>query len=59
MILFCITQPLSDIVQICSKEYSGHAVKIAKEVKLNDWDGIVIVSGDGLIHEVSKNDFMK
>nr|XP_039265564.1 sphingosine kinase 2-like [Styela clava] len=33
-------------------EHPGHAKEIAKELKVEDWDGIVIVSGDGLIHEV-------
>ncbi|XP_018666860.2 sphingosine kinase 1 isoform X1 [Ciona intestinalis] len=33
-------------------KYAGHAKEMVKEVNLSDWDGIIIVSGDGLVHEV-------
>ena len=34
-------------------ERAGHAYDIVnKELKIGDYDGIVTVSGDGLIHEV-------
>ncbi|KAL3875800.1 hypothetical protein ACJMK2_033716 [Sinanodonta woodiana] len=33
-------------------EYAGHASKLVKERNIYEWDGIVIVSGDGLIYEV-------
>ncbi|KAK3728535.1 hypothetical protein QZH41_011620, partial [Actinostola sp. cb2023] len=32
-------------------EYAGHAEKIALELNVEDWDGIVICSGDGLVYE--------
>ena len=37
-------------------EYAGHACKLAKEIELGKYDGIIIVSGDGLVHEVSLQD---
>merc|ERR1712136_374571 len=33
-------------------DYAGHAKEDVKTVDLSKYDGIVIVSGDGLIHEV-------
>lgn len=33
-------------------EYAGHAREIARTLRLDEWNGIVIVSGDGLIFEV-------
>uniref|UniRef100_A0A3P9HZZ2 sphingosine kinase n=1 Tax=Oryzias latipes TaxID=8090 RepID=A0A3P9HZZ2_ORYLA len=33
-------------------ERQNHARELIREVSLSDWDGIVIVSGDGLLHEV-------
>ncbi|XP_052070628.1 sphingosine kinase 1-like [Mytilus californianus] len=33
-------------------EYAGHASEVVKTLKLEDWSGLVIVSGDGLIYEV-------
>nr|XP_018666860.1 sphingosine kinase 2 isoform X1 [Ciona intestinalis] len=33
-------------------KYAGHAKEMVKEVNLSDCDGIIIVSGDGLVHEV-------
>jgi len=35
-----------------SAEYAGHAREIARTMRLDEWNGIVIVSGDGLIFEV-------
>jgi len=33
-------------------EYAGHAREIVRTMRLDEWNGIVIVSGDGLIFEV-------
>lgn len=33
-------------------ERQNHAKELIKEIPLQEWDGIVIVSGDGLLHEV-------
>nr|AQY14776.1 sphingosine kinase 1 [Exaiptasia diaphana] len=33
-------------------EYAGHAEKIALELNIEEWDGLVICSGDGLVHEL-------
>ena len=33
-------------------EYSGHAIKIAKELDLNKYTGLIIIGGDGTFHEV-------
>ncbi|KAL0985189.1 hypothetical protein UPYG_G00153900 [Umbra pygmaea] len=33
-------------------ERQNHAKELIKEISLSDWDGIIIVSGDGLLHEV-------
>ncbi|XP_062890982.1 sphingosine kinase 2-like [Mobula hypostoma] len=33
-------------------EYQNHAKELVQEISLTEWDGIVIVSGDGLLHEV-------
>ena len=33
-------------------EHAGHAYKLARKLELDQWYGIVIVSGDGLIYEV-------
>ena len=38
---------------ICIVEYAGHACEMMKSIDLDEWYGIVIVSGDGLMHEVS------
>ena len=38
-------------------EYAGNAGDMMKTLKLSDYCGIVIVSGDGLIHEV--NNYLK
>jgi sphingosine kinase len=32
--------------------HSGHAYEIAKELSVDDYDVLVTVSGDGLVHEV-------
>ena len=37
---------------LCVTEYAGHARKLVKELVLDKWYGIVVVSGDGLVHEV-------
>uniref|UniRef100_A0A672R5M4 DAGKc domain-containing protein n=1 Tax=Sinocyclocheilus grahami TaxID=75366 RepID=A0A672R5M4_SINGR len=34
-------------------ERQNHARELIKEISLPEWDGIVIVSGDGLLHEVN------
>ncbi|XP_028984225.1 sphingosine kinase 2 [Betta splendens] len=33
-------------------ERQNHARELIREISLSEWDGIVIVSGDGLLHEV-------
>ena len=33
-------------------EYAGHARDFVKTININDWSGIVLASGDGLIYEV-------
>ena len=33
-------------------EYAGHAKVLAKELDISNCDGIVVVSGDGVLHEV-------
>ncbi|XP_017270980.1 sphingosine kinase 2 [Kryptolebias marmoratus] len=33
-------------------ERQNHARELIRDIPLSDWDGIVIVSGDGLLHEV-------
>lgn len=35
-------------------ERQNHARELIREISLPEWDGIVIVSGDGLLHEVGK-----
>ncbi|VDI56628.1 sphingosine kinase [Mytilus galloprovincialis] len=43
----------ADIVyKILITEYAGHASDVVKTLKLEDYSGLVIVSGDGLIYEV-------
>nr|CAB3266531.1 sphingosine kinase 2 [Phallusia mammillata] len=37
---------------VVKTEYAGHARHLARDLNLASCDGIVIVSGDGLIHEV-------
>ena len=40
-------------MKVIMTERAGHAYDIVnQEIKLGDYDGIVTVSGDGLIHEV-------
>lgn len=36
----------------CVLERQNHARELIREISLHEWDGIVIVSGDGLLHEV-------
>ena len=38
--------------KVIETERAGHAMDIVKEMGHNEYDGIVTVSGDGLIHEV-------
>jgi Diacylglycerol kinase catalytic domain len=33
-------------------EYSGHALKIASEISPDEYDAILSVSGDGILHEL-------
>jgi sphingosine kinase len=33
-------------------KHQGHAVKIASEIQLDDFDAILAVSGDGTLHEI-------
>ncbi|KAM9782979.1 sphingosine kinase 2 [Neosynchiropus ocellatus] len=33
-------------------ERQNHARELIREISLPDWDGIIIISGDGLLHEV-------
>lgn len=40
------------IMDVTKTAYSGHAYEIAKEFRVDDYDVLVTVSGDGLIHEV-------
>ena len=43
-----------DIINLfVALEHAGHARDMMKSVKLDDWYGIVIVSGDGLLYEVN------
>lgn len=35
-----------------SLERQNHARELIREISLPEWDGIIIVSGDGLLHEV-------
>jgi len=37
---------------VAVEEYAGHAREIVKSLNLDDWYGILIISGDGLIFEV-------
>lgn len=38
-------------------EYAGHARDFVRGLDLNEWNGIVVASGDGLVYEV--NNFRK
>jgi len=38
--------------QIILTEHAGHARDYVRSIKLDDWNGIVVASGDGLIFEV-------
>ena len=38
--------------QLIKTEYAGHARKVASELELSEYSGIVCISGDGLVHEV-------
>jgi len=37
----------------CCAERQNHARELIREISLQEWDGIIIVSGDGLLHEVN------
>tara|TARA_Y100001970_G_scaffold37959_1_gene46882 strand:+ start:14025 stop:14915 length:891 start_codon:yes stop_codon:yes gene_type:complete len=37
--------------EICNTEYRGHAQQIIQTLTLSDYDGVVIVGGDGTFHE--------
>ncbi|KAI8064620.1 ATP-NAD kinase-like domain-containing protein [Gongronella butleri] len=39
-------------VEVIYTEHQGHALQIAKELDINEFDAIVTVSGDGVVHEV-------
>lgn len=41
-------------IALLISEYAGHATDVIKNLRLDDWSGVVIVSGDGLIYEVSQ-----
>ncbi|XP_076457192.1 sphingosine kinase 2-like [Babylonia areolata] len=38
--------------QVFVTEYAGHASELMKDMELSQWAGVVVVSGDGLVHEV-------
>ncbi|KAH3871345.1 hypothetical protein DPMN_034543, partial [Dreissena polymorpha] len=40
------------ITTVIETEYAGHGTKLMKSFKREDYNGVVIVSGDGLIYEV-------
>ena len=35
-------------------EYAGHARDFVQSLDLNEWSGIVVASGDGVVYEVSR-----
>ncbi|KAG7242390.1 hypothetical protein INR49_023519 [Caranx melampygus] len=39
-------------VHVCSAERQNHARELVREADLSQWDALVIMSGDGLLHEV-------
>ncbi|UJR22366.1 hypothetical protein I4U23_025428 [Adineta vaga] len=50
--------------QIVVTEYAGHARDYVQSLDLNEWSGIVVASGDGLVYEVinglmSRNDWQE
>jgi len=42
---------------ILKTEYKGHAINIAKELELENYNGMIVIGGDGTFHEVI-NGFM-
>lgn len=34
-----------------SSERQNHARELIRDISLPEWDGVVIISGDGLLHE--------
>lgn len=46
----CVTRQII----LCVSERQNHARELIREISLPEWDGIVIVSGDGLLHEVGE-----
>ena len=38
--------------ELLKTQYAGHAKDVVQEKNLTDYSGLVIISGDGLIHEV-------
>lgn len=38
--------------ELLETQYAGHAKDVVQEKNLNEYSGLVIISGDGLIHEV-------
>ena len=32
--------------------FSGHAIKIANELSIENYDGLILVGGDGTFHEI-------
>lgn len=45
--------PLNWVFMLCCLlERQNHARELISEISLHEWDGIVIASGDGLLHEV-------
>lgn len=46
------TPRLTCLIILRPSERQNHARELIREISLPEWDGIVIVSGDGLLHEV-------
>lgn len=42
-------------VHVCSAERQNHARELVREADLSQWDALVIMSGDGLLHEVKRD----
>jgi sphingosine kinase len=39
-------------LEIIRTQYAGHAYEVAQSIKPGEYDGLITVSGDGLLHEV-------
>lgn len=50
--LFGILYMVHFLLFFCT-ERQNHARELIREISLPEWDGIIIVSGDGLLHEVN------